>query len=79
MESLQNHQEIQNLPEVEEETCEISKEIFDGVKSLREHITNNHGDPRIICELCGKEYRPELLKQHIEYGHGNSALTFDFV
>lgn len=68
-ESLQKHEESHNLPEGAEETCEICNEKFNSIKSLRQHITNSHGDPNVTCELCGKQCRPQRLKQHIELVH----------
>lgn len=59
------HQETHNVSNVEV-TCEICNENFDSLNHLRQHIMDSHGDPNVMCELCGKECRPDKLKQHIE-------------
>lgn len=63
-ETLLKHQEIHQL--TSERICEICSKSFDSIKSLKQHIMNDHGDPNVTCELCGQECRPERLKQHIE-------------
>lgn len=65
-ETLRKHKETHELSKREEQTCEICGETLDSMNSLREHITDAHGDPNVTCELCGEECQPDKLKDHIE-------------